>query len=178
MKTPVACAEVAAGSRREAGLTINSHPRSITVPVTTRATQSKGEPMIPAARPVEEQDRGAAKRCDHNVDPAIVIDISKRCAPRSPRRGNTRVGPLKMSVLIESEQWKLLVAERSVDLLNIVEHVALRDKKVFPSIVIKVFETHAPPGTPRCEGAQAGFETLVAEPTVAVIVIQTIELVG
>src|SRR3979490_1539951 len=118
--------------------------------------------MIGAAA-VEEEDWRAAESTEDDVHPAVVIDVSEGGTARSQLRGHAGISALKATVMIKRKQRQLFVAQGSVNLLDIVQHVALRHEKILPAIIVEVFKAHTPAGTARGQGAQAGFKTLVAE---------------
>ena len=78
-------------------------------------------------------------------------------------------------MVIERDQRQFLIAQGSVDLFNIIEHVALRHEQIFPAVVVEIFQANAPAGTSRSQRAEAGFKALIAEGALAIVVIQRIE---
>jgi len=102
-----------------------------------------------ATATVEEQDWRAAESRDEDVDPAVVVDVAKGGAACSQRRGHAGIGALETAVVIQRKQRQLLVAQGSVNLLDIVQHVALCDEKVLPAVIVEIFEAHAPAGAAR-----------------------------
>src|SRR5258708_2576174 len=129
-----------------------------------------------ATATVEEQDWRAAESRDEDVDPAVVVDVAKGGAACSQRRGHAGIGALETSIVIQRKQRQLLVAQGSVNLRDITQHVALRDEKILPAVIVEIFEAHAPARAARGQGAQTGLKALIAEDAGAVIVIQAVDL--
>src|SRR5579863_4175383 len=61
-----------------------------------------------------------------------------------------------------------------VDVLHIVQDMALRDEQIFPTVVVKIFQAYAPAGASTREHTQAGFETTITERAAAIVVIDTV----
>src|SRR5438477_2860057 len=78
--------------------------------------------------------------------------------------------------MIHSQHGQFQIVKRRVNLLHIVQHMSLRDKKVLPAIVVKVFQADAPARASAREHAESGRETSIAESAVAVIMVDTIKL--
>src|SRR5262249_19905954 len=74
------------------------------------------------------------------------------------------------------QQRNVLITQGRIDLLHIVEHVALRHKQVLPAVVVEVLKAHAPSGTERSQRSQATFQALVGKKPPAVVVIQGVDL--
>src|SRR5258708_14814697 len=129
-----------------------------------------------ATATVEEQDWRAAESRDEDVDPAVVVDVAKGGAACSHARVHAGSGALETAVVIQRKQRQLLVAQESVNLLDIVQHVALCDEKVLPAVIVEIFEAHAPAGAARGQCAQAGLKALIAEDARTIVVIQAVNL--
>ncbi len=56
------------------------------------------------------------------------------------------IGALEASIVIERQQRRLFVMQHVVDLLYVVEHVALRYEQVLPAVVVEVLEAYTPAG--------------------------------
>src|SRR6202167_399896 len=110
------------------------------------------------------------------VHPAIVIDIAECGAAAGYRGSDPRIGALEAAIVIEREQRRLFVMQHVINLLDIVQHVALRDEQILPAIVVEILEANAPAGAGSREQAQAGLQTAIAERAVAVVVKERINL--
>src|SRR5580704_16849647 len=53
--------------------------------------------------------------------------------------------------------------------------MALRHEQIFPAVVVEIFEADTPSGTPGSQCAEAGFQALIAETALAIVVIERIE---
>src|SRR5260221_13617060 len=166
---------VAAGGGCYPSLAVDAPAGPVPIAIAALSPQSKGQPMIATAT-VEEQDWRAAESRDEDVDPAVVVDVAKGGAACSQRRGHAGIGALETAVVIQRKQRQLLVAPGSVNLLDIVQHVALCDEKVLPAVIIEIFQAHAPPGAARGQCAQAGLNALIAEDARTIVVIQAVNL--
>src|SRR5207248_3372241 len=91
--------------------------------------------------------------------------------------GNSRarIGAFEMAIAIQGEQRQFFISQRGVNLLNVVENVALRREKVLPAIVVKIFQPYTPAGAAGSKSAEAGLKTLIGECARAIIVIQAVE---
>src|SRR6266851_8639134 len=143
VKPFVAGAEVAAGGSCETSLAVHAHTRAVAIAIAVRTSQSNREPMATGG-PVEKQHRRTAESCQNNIDKTIVIDVAERGAACSNRRRDTGIGAFEMAVMIQREERQLLVSQRSIDLLNVIEDVALRYEKVLPTSVVEIFKSHPP----------------------------------
>src|ERR1700758_5248901 len=95
---------------------------------------------------IEKQNWWAAQCGEDDVHPAVVIDVPESSSARGQRRSYPRIDALEATIVIDGQQRHFFVAQRSIDLLHIVQDVALRHEEVLPAVIIEVFETHAPTG--------------------------------
>src|SRR6266853_2880986 len=174
VKPFVAGAEVAAGGSCETSLAVHAHARAVAIAIAVRTSQTNREPMAAAAA-VEEQHRRTAESGQNNIHKTIVIDVAERGAACSDRRRHTGIGAFEMAVMIQREQRQFLISQRSVDLLNVIEDVALGNEKILPAVVVEIFQAHAPAGTARSKSAEASLQALISESASAVVVIQAVE---
>src|SRR5277367_6907272 len=68
--------------------------------------------------------------------------------------------------------------QRWIDVLHIVEHMALRDEEILPSVVVEIFQPNAPAGAPTRQRTKASFEAAIAKRPAAVVVIHTVDFSG
>lgn len=148
MKAFVVGAHIAAGGGREARLAVHGNTRAVSVAIAARSPKQNRKPVISAIIAVEKQHGRSTENADHDVHLAIIIDVSKGGTARGQRRGYPRIGALEMAVVIHRQQWQFFIAQRSVNLLNIVQHVALRNEQIFPTIIVKIFQSRAPAELP------------------------------
>src|SRR6266403_425691 len=123
----------------------------------------------------EEQQRRTAESRQNNIHKTVVVDVAEGRAARGNGSGHAGIGAFEMAIMIQREQRQFLISQRGVDLLDIVEDVALRHEKILPAIVVEVFETHTPAGTARSKSAQTSLEALIGESARAVVVIQAVK---
>src|SRR6266851_424543 len=174
VKPFVACAEVAAGGSCETSLAVHAHARAVAIAIAVRTSQSNREPMATGGS-VEKQHRRTAESGQNNIHKTIVIDVAERGAACSNRRRHTGIGAFEMAVMIQREQRQFLISQRSIDLLNVIEDVALGNEKILPAVVVEIFQAHAPAGTARSKSAEASLQALIGESASAVVVIQAVE---
>src|SRR6202008_1617930 len=94
---------------------------------------------------IQQHLRRRAPYCHDAVLPAVVIQIAESRASSGPWDVRTGICSLKTSLVIHGQQRQFFILQRGIDLLYVIEHVALRDEKIFPSVVVEVFEADAPP---------------------------------
>src|ERR1700679_614913 len=97
-------------------------------------------------------------------------------AAASDRGCDPPIGALEAAIVIEREQRRLFVVQHVVNLLDIVEHMALRYEQILPAVIVEILEANAPTGTGSREQTQAGLQTAIAEGTVAVVVKERVNL--
>src|SRR6266849_3376928 len=173
VKSLVIGGDIAARGRGEASLAVYAHACAISIAIASRTSQTNREPMAAAA--VEEQHRRTAESGQNDIDKTIVVDVAERGAACSNRRRHTGIGAFEMAVMIQREQRQFLISQRSVDLLNVIEDVALGNEKILPAVVVEIFQAHAPAGTARSKSAEASLQALIGESASAVVVIQAVE---
>src|SRR5260370_41707208 len=139
VETLVIGARVAARRSRKTSLAVDAHARAVAITIAAGASKSNGEPSVTIGSPVEKQHWRTPRGRNESVHPAVVVDVAKGRTARSQRRGDAGLGSFEASVMIEGQQWNFFVAQGSVDLLNVVEDVALRDEKIFPPIFVEIF---------------------------------------
>src|SRR5258708_1170891 len=176
VETLVIGARVAARRSRKTSLAVDAHARAVAIAIAAGASKSNGEPVVTIGSAVEKQHWRTTQSRNESVHPAVVVDVAKGRTARSQRRGDAGLGSFEASVMIEGEQWNFLVTQGSVDLLDIVEDVALGAEKIFPAIVVEIFQADAPSGAAGSKRAQARFEALVAEGAIAVIMVKAVKL--
>src|SRR5260370_25588902 len=148
MEPLVVGADVAAGRSCKARLPVDAHTRTESIAIAARASQCNRKPMATHTT-VEEQHRRTAESSQDNIHKPVVIDVAERGASCSHGSSHTGISAFEMAVMIQREQRQFLISQRRINLLNIVEDVALRHEKIFPAVVVEVFPTHAPAGTAR-----------------------------
>src|SRR6266851_2081295 len=143
VKSLVIGGDIAARGRGEASLAVYAHACAISIAIASRTSQANREPMAAAAA-VEEQHRRTAESGQNDIDKTIVVDVAESGAACSNRRRDSGIGAFEMAVMIQREERQLLVSQRSIDLLNVIEDVALRYEKVLPTSVVEIFKSHPP----------------------------------
>src|SRR6266404_3471459 len=124
---------------------------------------------------VEEQHGRTAESRQNNIHKTVVVDVAEGRAARGNGSSHAGIGAFEMTIIIQREQRQFLVSQRSVDLLDVVEYVALGDEKILPAVVVEIFQAHAPAGTARGKCAKTGLQALIGESPCAVVVIQAVE---
>src|SRR5579862_3467066 len=127
-----------------------------------------------AAAMIHQNLRRPAKLRDHNILPAIIIEVAKSRAPRGHESLRARIHALKMSVTIHRQQWQFEVVKRGINFLDIIEHVPLRNKQILPAVVVEIFESDSPTGTTAGKGTESRLQTAITEIAFAVIVIDAV----
>src|SRR6266436_1169675 len=107
--------------------------------------------LAPAA--IQQQNGRTAERCYEDVHPAVVVDVAEGGSAGSQRRGHARVRALETAAAIQRKQRQLLVVQRGVNLLDIIENVALRDEEILPAVIVEILQAHAPAGAARGQSA-------------------------
>src|SRR5882724_3419367 len=102
--------DVAAGRSCETNLAIHTHACTVSITITSRASQSNCEPMAAAAA-VDVQHARTAESRQNNIHKTIVVDVAECGTPRSNGRRDTRIGAFEMAVMIQREQRQLLVSK-------------------------------------------------------------------
>src|SRR6266404_5447970 len=127
--------DIAAGRSCETNLTVHADARAVSIAIAACASQHDRKPMAAAAA-VEEQHGRTAESCQNNIHKPIVIDVTECCAACSNRSRRAGIGAFEMAAMIQREQRQFLISQRSIDLLNVIEDVALRHEKIFPAVVV------------------------------------------
>ena len=83
---------------------------------------------MPAASPVEEHLWMAPENAGHHVHPTIIIQVTE--SGSAPGNGNNgpQVGALEPAIVIQREHWRFQVVQGRIDLLHVVQHMALGNK--------------------------------------------------
>src|SRR6516162_9699159 len=102
-----------------------------------------------AATAVEEEDGSAPKSREDNIHPAVVINVSKGCTAPSEWRAHPGIGEFEVAFVIHRQKRQHFIFQRRVDVVNVVEHVTLRNEQILPAVVVEIFEAHAPAGAAR-----------------------------
>src|SRR5579864_6243109 len=71
-----------------------------------------------------------------------------------------------------------MVVKRRINALDVVQYVTLRDKQIFPALVVEVFQTDAPARASAGQRSQSSFQTAITECPVAIIMIDAVNLPG
>jgi len=94
---------------------------------------------------VQENLWTITERSGDDVDPTIVVQIAEGCTASGDRRIRAGVRLFEVPVVIHGEQGRILVAQCTVVLFHVVEDVTLNDEGVFPTVIIKIFQTDSQP---------------------------------
>src|SRR6267143_1628741 len=122
--------------------------------------------------PVEKNLRMIAEDGHDHVLPSIVVQIAESCTTSRCRCSTAGIGALEAAGTINGEEGQLPIVERRIDLLYVIEDMALRDKEIFPAVVVKIFQPHSPARASAGQNPQPGYQTAVAESTVALVAIE------
>src|SRR5262245_43505786 len=101
--------------------------------------------MICAAA-IEQQQRPAAERRDDNVDVSVIVDIAKSGASCGYGWQTWQIEFYELAIGIAEQGGGLPIPQAGMDLLHIVEHVALSYEQVFPAVVVEIVQPGAPAG--------------------------------
>src|ERR1700730_1439827 len=116
------------------------------------------------------------KRGHHHVLPPVIVQIAESCTASRRRGRGARISALEPTIVIHREHGQLQVVKRGIDLLDVVQDMTLRDKKLVPAIVVKILQPNAPARASTGQDAHPGRETSITERTVALVVVDTINL--
>lgn len=131
-----------------------------------------------AGRRIAKDQRAVSQDADDHVDGAVVVEVAKRrSAPGYSRRSFQRL-QLETAVHVTDERRRFFVPASRINLFDVVEHVTLRDKQIFPAVIVEIGPTHAPAGAARRDARQPGCQARVAKQTTALIVIERVDLAG
>src|SRR5258705_5986373 len=172
MQTLIVSAKVASGRGCETCLPIYRHPCPVAVAIASLSLQRNRKPVIISAATVEKKNRRSAEARDHGVHAPVIINISKGHAACCERLGNAGIGAFEMSLMIQREERQFPVAQGSVNVLHIIEHVTLRDEQILPAVIVEIFHANAPAGTHRRQGAKSGLQTGVIEIAATLVVVE------
>ena len=175
MKAFVAGRKITAGGGGESRLPVYPHARAKAIAVAARAAKSDRQPVQFAAA-VEKNLSMSAECGDHNVLPAVVVEIAERGSARRGGDGTAGISALEAAIVIHRQQGRLEIVQGRVDMLDVVEDMTLGDEQIFPAVVVEILEANAPARTSAGKNSQTGFETAIAERTVAVIVLDAVDL--
>src|SRR6266852_2089293 len=96
------------------------------------------------AAAVEKYLRMIAEDSHHHILPSIVVQIAESCTTSGCRCSTAGIGSLEAAGTINGQQGQFPIMERRIDLLYVIDDMALRDKEIFPAIVVKIFQPHSP----------------------------------
>src|SRR5580693_4705535 len=96
---------VASGGGGEACLPVHHHTRSLTVAIASRTPECDRQP-VRASSPtaIDKELRMRPQNRGYGVDPAIIVNISKRRSSARDQRVSSGIGSLEASVAINSQQ--------------------------------------------------------------------------
>src|SRR5713226_1235981 len=146
------------------------------------ADELQREPMILRWRFVVKNVDGAVVRGNDGVEAAVIIDVADGHAAAKP-------GPLKngagvrgdiheLFAGVSKKKHRFAIAEIWVVQFNSVQVVALRDKEIFPSIVVVIQKANAPSGVQHGGARNAGAEAGIGETGVTIVLVERVALVG
>src|SRR5690242_19361923 len=163
MQALVVGAKVASRRSRHPHLAVHTYARAETIAIAARSLKRDGKPVIRTAAAVKQPNRWPAQTGDYRIHVPIVIDVTKGYAAGRHRLGDAGIGAFEPPLVIQREQWHFFVTQGSVNVLHIVEHVALRDKKILPTVVVEILQAYTPAGTHGCQSAESGLQAAVVE---------------
>src|SRR5579862_7679014 len=136
MEALVVGAEIASGGSRDSRLAIDAYASAVAVSIAARALERNSEPVICSAATIEKKNGRAAETGNYGIHAAVVVDIAEGGSTSRERLGDTRFDAFEMSVVIQSDQGEFPVAQGSINILNIVEDVALGDEQILPAVIV------------------------------------------
>src|SRR5580704_6510643 len=157
--------KVTACGSRESSLSVHLYAGAKSVAVAAGAAQCDRQPVRLGARfsaSVHEHLRMATKTGHDHVLPSVIIKITER-SPASSCGRSSGFNALESAIVIDRKQRQFQIMQRRIDVLHIVEHMALRNEEILPSVIVKIFQPNAPAGASTRQRTQASFEAAIAE---------------
>src|ERR1700690_1588173 len=133
--------------------------------------------MLPAA-PVEKDLWRTAQNCHNDILPSVIVEIAESGSAARRRGGAAGIGTFEPAIVIHGQQWQLQIVKRRIDLLDVIQNMALRDKKILPARVVKILQANAPARASTGKHAQAGLKTAITECAVALVMVDPINFPG
>src|SRR3954452_3444556 len=84
---------------------------------------------------------------DNHIHNTVVVQIPKRCSPPCDSGQRVELVPRKLPLPVAIQSRRLEIMETRVDLLDVVQNMALSGKHVLPSIVVEILQPDSPTGT-------------------------------
>src|SRR5580692_12969730 len=147
-----------------------------TVAIAALSTQRDRQPVKLAAT-IEIELRSVAQRSSDDIHPAVVVQITERRAAAGHGQIRSRVGSFETACTVQGQQGRFAVAQRIIVGLDVVEDMSLDNKGVFPSVVVKIFQSDSPARHVAREDAKTCFQFLRAEQSLAVVMKQNVGIV-
>ena len=152
------------------------------IPVAFVPHKLQQQPMVLRRRLVVQDVYGPIICCYHSVQAPVIIQIADSHPSRHPclmENLSRAVGNVDKSLSrISEEQHWFAVSQAWIGQFDGVEIVSLSDQKVFPAVVIVIEEPDSPSGMTECHLADPGSRAGVGEGAVAVVLIESVTLIG
>src|ERR1700722_4144423 len=140
------------------------------------------EPVIGGDRFVAKDVSGAIVGGNHGVDTTIIVQVTGSQSAADPgllKDFSGTGGHVHKAVPVIAEQEKrLAIAEIGIAELDSVEIVALGNQEVLPAVIVVVEKNGNPAGVRHADLSQTGGEAGIVEGAIAIVLIQSIALIG
>jgi hypothetical protein len=87
---------------------------------------------------IEQDQRTAPEHRHHGVNISVIVQISKSGAASGYCGPTWNVQLLELAGRIPEQDGWLEVAQPGMNLLQVIQHVALRYKQILPSVIIEI----------------------------------------
>src|SRR5258706_14254571 len=104
---------------------------------------------------------------DDSVHRAIVVQIAECDATSRYQFVRSWIYRLEAATVIQRKQRGFQIVQGGVDLLHIVQNMALRDKQILLPVIIEIFEAYAPTGTHSRQHVHSSGLSAIADDTFA-----------
>src|SRR5258706_6214300 len=113
---------------------------------------------------------------DDSVHRAIVVQFGECDATSGYQFVRSWIYRLEAATVIQRKQRGFQIVQGWVDLLDIVQNMALRDKQILLPVIIEIFEADAPTGSHSRQHGHSGGQSAIAEDAFAIIVEHRVSL--
>src|SRR6185369_11508664 len=142
------------------------------------ADQSQAQPVAIRSRDIAQHNRLRIEIIDHEIKPAITVEIADRESTTRPRirerTARRRADTLKLSLQITKEQRLLRVTRSPLMLISRRINVTIHNKQIKPAIVVEINKTRAPTEKRNRHFTKSHLERHIGKVVVAIVVIQRV----
>src|SRR3982074_2255487 len=114
----------------------------------------------------------------YHILPSVIVQVAEGGSASGYGSSAAGIHALEVAIVIHRQQRQLPIVKRRIDLFDVVQNMALRDEKVLPAIVAKIFQANSPARASTREHTQAGLETGITERAIAFVMVDAIDFTG